>query len=214
MQDIKFIIIYDTYCGWCYGAAPVFDALIKTNANVEVLHRHLFQGINAPKMKEGKGDYILKMDAQIAKLTGQEFSQKYIENVVLSNNEILDSTYSALAAALVHEQGAFKEFSLRQRLEKQRFIEGKSAQNREAIIQALIEEGIEPDSAQCFDNKHNVIKADMLSKRAVKLMAQVSSNGVPTILKIEGNTITKINHSQFYSHPELISSLATTSTLN
>lgn len=207
MKDTKFIIIYDTYCGWCYGAAPIFDALVKTGTKVEVLHRHLFQGANAPQMKDGKGDYIVKTDAHISQLTGQIFSETYTDNVVRSKTEILDSTYSALGAAVVHEMGAKREFSLRQRLETQRFIDGTSAQNRNAVVQALIDEGVESETAKQFDNPKNLEKARALSQKAIELMAKVGANGVPTILKIEDGNIEKIDHSKFYGKPELIQSL-------
>ncbi|WP_282154123.1 hypothetical protein [Ruegeria atlantica] len=49
----RFTYIYDTYCGWCYGAAPVIDALIESGADVTVMHRHLFQGANAYRMGDG-----------------------------------------------------------------------------------------------------------------------------------------------------------------
>ncbi|KJZ12280.1 hypothetical protein TW85_15925 [Marinomonas sp. S3726] len=212
MKDTQFIIIYDTYCGWCYGAAPLFDALVETGAQVKVLHRHLFQGMNAPRMKDGKGDFILKMDAHISSLTGQVFSQAYQDNVVLSDAEILDSTYSALAAALVHEQGPVKEFSLRQRLEEQRFINGVSAQNRGVVVQTLIEDGVEPDSAQLFDNAENIAKASEISQQAIELMARVSSGGVPTLVKITDGHIEKIDHSAFYGQPELIKTLVSANT--
>ena len=214
MKGTKFVIIYDTYCGWCYGAAPLFDALVETDSHVEVLHRHLFQGMNAPRMNEGKGEFILKMDAHISGLTGQVFSQAYTDNVVLSDVEILDSTYSALAAALVHELGAVKEFSLRQRLEEQRFINGVSAQNRDVVVQALIEEGVEPDSAQRFDNPENIAKASEISQQAIELMARVSSGGVPTLVKITDGNIEKIDHSAFYGQPELIKTLVNKHTTN
>ncbi|WP_086930758.1 DsbA family protein [Agarilytica rhodophyticola] len=207
MKNTKFIIIYDKYCGWCYGAAPNFDVLVNTGAKVEILHLHLFQGTNAPRVKEGKGDYIVKTDARISQLTEQTFSEAYTDNVVRSKTEILDSTYSALGAAVVHGMGAKKEFSLRQRLEKQRFIDGTSDQNRNAVIQALIDEGVEPEAAEQFDSQKNIEKAHALSKKAIALMAQVGLHGVPTILKIEGGNIEAMDHSKFYGKLELIPSL-------
>jgi putative protein-disulfide isomerase len=81
MTTPKFTIIYDTYCGWCYGSAPIFDALLDTGAEIEVLHQHLFQGPLAYKMSESKGALVLKADARIHKLTGQLFSKIYTKNV-------------------------------------------------------------------------------------------------------------------------------------
>ena len=211
MSKNKFIIIYDTYCGWCYGAAPIFDALLHSGANVEVLHRHLFQGENAPRMRDGKGDYIVGMDARIAQLTGQNFSEIYTQNVIRSKVEVLDSSYSALAAALVHDQGAEKEFSLRRRLEKLRFVEGTSAQDKQAVINALVDEGVDYDQAVQLDHPSNTKKAQSISQRAIELVSFVGSAGVPTILQVKAEKIEQVDHSAFYGSPELVLSLLETS---
>lgn len=207
MSKNKFIIIYDTYCGWCYGAAPIFDALLESGAKVDVLHRHLFQGENAPRMRDGKGDYIVRMDARIAQLTGQHFSEIYSRNVIRSEVEVLDSSYSALAAALVHDQGSEKEFSLRRRLEKLRFVAGTSAQDKQAVINALVDEGVDYDQAVRFDHPSNIKKAKNISQHAIELMNLVGSAGVPTLLRVKGEKVEQVDHSAFYGSPELVLSL-------
>ncbi len=210
MSNEKFTIIYDTYCGWCYGAAPIFDALVDTGTNVEVLHRQLFQGPLAYRMSEGKGALVLKADARIQELTGQKFSQTYKQNVVLSDTEVLASHYTAQAAALVHEQGPRKEFALRQRLERARYIEGILASNRDAVITALLAEGVSANTAAQIGTQALADKADLVARKAENLMAQVGSQGVPTILRTEGGLITQIDHSAFYGRPAEIASLVLT----
>ncbi|WP_342076990.1 DsbA family protein [Yoonia sp. SS1-5] len=207
MSDPKFTIIYDTYCGWCYGAAPVFDALVATGADVEVLHRHLFQGPLAYRMSEGKGALVLKADARIHALTGQEFSDVYKKNVVLSDTEILASHYTAQAAALVHAQGPAKEFALRQRLEKARYIDGVSAADRDAVVAALRAEDVPADQADQLGSADLAARAAVTTRKAESLMAQVGSQGVPTVLKTVGDTISQIDHSAFYGRPEDVASL-------
>lgn len=207
MPDTKFTIIYDTYCGWCYGAAPVFDALLDTGVEVDVLHRHLFQGPLAYRMNAGKGALVLKADARIHQLTGQEFSDTYKENVVLSDTEVLASDLTAQAAALVHDQGAHKEFALRRRLENARFIDGKLASNRTAVIDALLAEGVSASDANQIGTPALVAKADTMSRKAQDLMALVGSQGVPTVLRVVGSKITQIDHSAFYGQPENVAAL-------
>lgn len=46
----KIVVIDDTFCGWCYGAAPVFDAIADTDSKVKDVHRHLFQDNSAHRM--------------------------------------------------------------------------------------------------------------------------------------------------------------------
>ena len=162
-------------------------------------------------MRDGKGDYIVGMDARIAQLTEQHFSEIYTRNVIRSKVEVLDSTYSALAAALVHNQGAKKEFSLRRRLEKLRFVAGKSAQDKQAVINALVDEGVNYDQAVQLDYPSNTKKAQSISQRAIELMSRVGSTGVPTILQVKGEKVEQVDHSAFYGRPELVLSLLETS---
>lgn len=207
MPDPKFAIIYDTYCGWCYGAAPIFDALVATGVEVEALHRHLFQGAMAYRMRDGKGALVLKADARIHSLTGQEFSETYKQNVVLAETEILASHYTAQAAALLHDQGPRKEFALRKRLERARYIDGISACDRDHVVAALVAEGVAPDDAEQIGTEKLATKAATTSHKAQALMARVGSQGVPTILRSDADAVTQIDHSAFYGRPEEIASV-------
>lgn len=200
----KFIIIYDTYCGWCYGADPIFQALAAENVEIETLHRHLFQGPYAYKMSEGKGDHIMLADAQIAKLSGQYFSQTYIENVVRSNSEVLESGLSAQAAALVHSKGARAELALAAKLQKTRYVDGVSAANRSVVVETLIEEGVSPSDAEKIGTPELATKAKDVSIKATELMDLVGARGVPTLLQLKDDQYQVINHSAFYTQPEMI----------
>jgi len=206
MPSEKFIVIYDTFCGWCYGAAPVFDALIKTDADVEVLHRHLFQGASAPEMKAGKGAQILQTIPHIEALTGQTFSDAFKSDIALSETEVLESGLSAQAAALVHDQGPEKEFALRRRLENLHFGEGMSSSDRQAIVDALIAEGVAPDQAKRIGTPELAAGATALASRAHSLMTAVGSRAVPTVLKVKGDKVTQVDHQAFYGRPEAVPS--------
>jgi len=202
MSNTKFIIIYDTYCGWCYGSAPLFDAMITSGVEVDVLHKNLFRNEFAYRMKEGKGDLVMEADAKIASLSGQSFSQEYVDNIVLSETEVLDSTLTAQAAALLHDQGARKEFSLRARLEKNRYLHGISAQNRESVVDALIAEGISRDEANLLGTPALAKRSDAIAEKANDLMHSAGTRGVPTVLKMSDDTIEVIDHSAYYGNPE------------
>lgn len=207
MPDSEFIVVYDTYCGWCYGAAPIFDALVAHGAKVKPLHRHLFQGPLAYRMSAGKGAQILKADARIQQLTGQEFSETYKANIVLSDSEVLASLYTAQAAALVHSYGPEKEFAVRRRLEKARYIDGVSAADRDSVVAALIAEGIPETVAEKIGTHELAAQAEATARIAKSLMEQVGAHGVPTVLKVTGNIITSIDHTAYYGQPEKIAEL-------
>ncbi len=166
MSDKKTVIIYDTFCGWCYGAAPVFDAILDVGENVEVFHRHLFQGRAAPRMSEGKGEQILTLIPQVEALTGQTFSQSFKNKIARSPTEVLESGLSAQAAALEHDLGPAKEFAVRHRLETLHFGEGVSSNDRRAIISALIAEGVAPEEAERIGTPELAAEAAALASKA------------------------------------------------
>lgn len=212
MSDEKTVIIYDTFCGWCYGAAPVFDAILDAGENVEVFHRHLFEGRAAPRMSEGKGEQILTLIPQVEALTGQTFSQSFKDKIARSQTEVLESGLSAQAAALVHDLGPEKEFAVRHRLETMHFGEGVSSNNRQAIINALIAEGIALEEAERIGTPELEAKAAALANKAKALMASVQSRGVPTVLKVNGDQVTQLDHQAFYGRPEAIEEIFETAT--
>ncbi|WP_299699103.1 DsbA family protein [uncultured Tateyamaria sp.] len=206
MPDEKLIVIYDTFCGWCYGASPVFDALIETDAEVEVLHRYLFQGASAPKMSEGKGAQILQTIPHVQALTGQVFSEAFKSKIALSETEILESGLSAQAAALIHDQGPQKEFALRRRLENLHFGEGMSSSNRQAIVDALIAEGVPADQVERVGTPELAAEAAKISAQAQAWMSAVGSRGVPTVLRVTDDDVTQVDHQSFYGRAKAVPS--------
>lgn len=214
MSDEKITIIYDTYCGWCHGAAEVFDKIETSGAEVEVLHRHLFQGDYRPKMSEGKGAQIVDhLIPRIEALTGQTFTQAYKDKIAGSPTEVLTSAYSAHAAALVHDQGTEREFAIRRRLEDLHFGQGVSSTDRAAIVAALIDEGIAPEEAEKLGTPALAAKAEALADRARALMASVGSQGVPTVLKTSDGKVSRVDHQAYYGRAEAVPSTTSGLTL-
>jgi len=207
VPDTKFIIIYDTYCGWCYGAHPVLTAVAKGAAQVKAYHRHLFQGANAHRMANGFGAQAEKYDAQIGQMSGQPFSKTYVEKILRSETEVLASELTALAAAGVRERGALAEMSLAGRLQKARFVDGVSAHDRDPIIQALIAEGVPRLEAENFDNEDNVDKAEASTRTANDWMNAVGAKGVPTLITIRDDKMSTVDLTVLMSDPSKIRTL-------
>ncbi|MEM1039141.1 MAG: hypothetical protein AAGI12_06680 [Pseudomonadota bacterium] len=198
----RFTYIYDTYCGWCRGAHPTIAALIKSGAHLEMLHVHLFQGANAHRMADGFGKVALAHDTRVAGLSGQDFDQRYINQVLQSSTEVLDSTFTAWAAAAVHNQGAEAEIKLAHDLQNQRYLEGVSAQNRGAVeaaiarlgVTAALEEGAEA--------------AAQISARAREMLAHLNLNGVPQLIVEDNGRCSALSIADFYKTPTAVTALA------
>jgi putative protein-disulfide isomerase len=198
----RFTYIYDTYCGWCYGASPVIDALIESGVDVTMMHRHLFRGPHAHRMGDGFGKLALQYDRRIQQLTGQKFSDAYVENILGNPNEVLESGLTAQAAALVHDQGAKAELKLAQALQKARYVAGISAANSDLVRKVLAEFGV----GRALDEGKG--PARKISAEAAKLQASAGAQGVPTLLQHTGGKTTQVNISTYYDLPEEIAALA------
>lgn len=208
MSNKKFTVIYDTYCGWCYGAAPVLEALVATGAEVETLHRQLFSGANAHKMADGFGAQAIQIDGRIGELSGQTFSPEYIENILRSKTEILDSKLTAQAAVLVHDKGPEVELSLAARLQEARYVDGASATDRDVVVAALTAEGVLAEDAEKIGSKELEEKAAHMARQAETVLSRVGAGGVPTVLMhVDGKT-ELVDVARYFGRPEAISLLA------
>jgi putative protein-disulfide isomerase len=140
----------------------------------------------------------------IEELTGRKFSKAFKDNIARSPTEVLESGLSAQAAALVHDQGAEREFALRRRLEDLHFKRGVSSTDRQAIVEALIAEGVSSADAERIGTPGLIAQAARHSARARALMASVGSGGVPTLLKVSGGQMTQVDHQALYGRPEAV----------
>lgn len=102
----RIIYIYDTYCGWCYGAAPVVSALQDSGAEVSVMHRHFVRGPKAYRTGVGFSRMALQYDRHIAQLTRRPLSDRCAAKVSGRTDEVLTSGHTAQTAALAHDHGA------------------------------------------------------------------------------------------------------------
>lgn len=203
----KFTIIYDTYCGWCYGASRVLEALVDIVPEAEVYHSYLFQGPNSHKMSEGFGAQAESFDARIGQLSGQEFSQLYVQNVLKGPDEVLESGLTAQAAALVHPRGAVAEMALAGRLQKARFVDGKSAQDQSHIAQVLLALGADQSDVDRLGTPELAALALERSQKASTIMHKARANGVPCVLMRDETGAHQVNLAAFYQDPASVSRL-------
>lgn len=198
-----FTIIYDTYCGWCYGAAPVLEALVRTG-KAELYHRYLFQGPNAYRMGDGFGTQAAVINARIHALTGQPFGATYKSNILQSEDEVLESGLSAQAAFLIHHRGPEIELKLARSLQHGYFVEGRSTQDVAFVTEALAKLGL---NSQRLGAPDVIDGARARAADAEQINRLAGSTGVPTVLR-HTDTTEIINLSEFYNAPTEIIHLA------
>jgi putative protein-disulfide isomerase len=198
----RFIYIYDTYCGWCYGAAPFVSALMDSGAHVSVMHCSLFQGVNAHRMGDWFGRIALQYDRLIAQLSGQVFSDAYRQKVLGNPDEVLETGLTAQAAALVHDQSAKVEMALARQLQTARYVQGVSASAEAEILKTLAQFGVTSSL------KYGAGMAAEISAEATALMAHCGLQGVPALLREQNGRIEQITIPNFYKAPKQIAAFA------
>ncbi|WP_417278771.1 DsbA family protein [Celeribacter sp.] len=198
----RFTYLYDTYCGWCYAGAPVISALVEADAEVTMHHRLLFAPDHAQRMGMGLGAMIEQHDARAEQLSGQPFSELYRENILRAPEEKLDSSLTAAAAALVHDQGAKVEMALARRLQKARWEEGRSAQDADYITEILREDfGVDAPLSEGQEPALN------MARETETLMHQYGLSGVPILIMERDDTLYNVALSDYYRQPDEIVTL-------
>jgi putative protein-disulfide isomerase len=203
----KFTIIYDTYCGWCYGGARVLEALVERAPEAQVYHSYLFKGPNSHKMSQGFGAQAEQFDARIGQLTGQEFSRAYVQNVLQGADEVLESGLTAQAAVLVQSQGGVAELDLARQLQKARYVDGMSAQNTAHVAQALKNAGVSDDDIAKLGTPDLAARALERSRQADVILREAQANGVPCLLMRDNEGLHQINVGAFYQDPSAVEQL-------
>ncbi len=102
---------YDALCGWCFGFAPAFDEFHQRHHDhltFEVVSGGLF-GDNPDKMPVGRVNEAaphIKQGAYkaVEERTGVTFGAPFLEDLFGEGKLVLDSTYPAIAMAIVKDQ--------------------------------------------------------------------------------------------------------------
>ncbi|TIU69189.1 MAG: DsbA family protein, partial [Mesorhizobium sp.] len=96
MSNATLTYLFDPLCGWCYGATPMLDRLEKSGVVLELLPTGLFSGAGARPLDAGFAAHAWANDQRIERLSGQVFSQAYVDNVLNVRGTLLDSGSATL----------------------------------------------------------------------------------------------------------------------
>jgi len=179
------IYLYDPMCGWCYGAMPAIHGLADLNGCiVEPVPTGLFGGDPAKRIDAGMAQHIEQIDARIASMSGQRFSDVY-RRKVLGNPEMpFDSRPATLALTAVSKWNVLRELDGLHALQRERFVAGRDISNRDVIAQALAASlGDEPDTWLTRMADPTLAHAtETRMRRANKIMKSIGVQGVPALV--------------------------------
>ena len=192
-------VIYDPYCGWCYGAAPLVEAARAVPGLEIVLHGGVMMaGNNRQQMTPRLRDFILQHDQRIAALSGQPFGEGYRE--LLNDTTVwLDSTPPTMA---IEAAGRFgKALDMLHGIQQAHFVEGRRIAESGVLIGVAEELGIAREEfVLAFAAAMEAPGGHIRESRA--LLQQVGGSGFPTFAREQDSTLRLLDSSGYLGQPE------------
>ena len=192
--------IFDPLCGWCYAAAPLFDAAAAAGFTIKLHAGGMFTGPRRKQIDNQWRDYVMPHDQRIAALTGQAFGENYYEGLLRDTSIVLDSAPPIRAMLAVAALGGNKLAYLHA-VQLAHYRDGKSASDEQNLHLLAEKMGIDGAAfTKEFAQNEDAFYQHILASRA--LMNQLGAQGFPSVALTtsEGN-LHLLNHSRFYGHP-------------
>ncbi|MDG6226567.1 DsbA family protein [Glaesserella parasuis] len=131
---MKIYYLFDPLCGWCYGASATLQKLNKIYPLTLTPTGLFYQ--SGRKMDTDFACYAWSNDQRIEKLTGQPFSQAYLENVLQGQGEF-NSANSLLALTAVQQIAPEQELAVLSALQTARYVDGLDNADFAVVEQVL-----------------------------------------------------------------------------
>jgi putative protein-disulfide isomerase len=199
LDPAKLHCIYDPYCGWCYGAAPLLAAARKVDGLPIELHGGgMMAGNNRKQMTPDLRDFILQHDQRIAAMTGQPFGPGYRE-LLDDTTAWLDSTPPTMAIAVAGQFG--KALEMLDAVQQAHFLEGRRIAEARVLI----------DLAQGLDiprDEFTLAFAQAMQapgghiRESRELLARVGGQGFPTFVFEKDGQLEMLPSAQYLGKPE------------
>jgi len=192
-------VIYDPFCGWCYGAAPLIEAARGIDGLEIVLHGGgMMAGNNRQQMTPALRDFILPHAQRITALSGQHFGEGYL--AMLDDTSVwLDSTPPTMAIAAAAQWTC--ELDMLHRVQSTHFMEGRRIGEARVLTDIAEEIGIaRQEFAIALATALQSAGDHIRESRA--LLKQVGGSGFPTFALESNGGFEMLASAQYLGRPE------------
>jgi putative protein-disulfide isomerase len=179
--------VYDPFCGWCYGAAPMITAATAIpGLEIQAHGVGMLSGDKSKLMSGEWRDFVRPHEARITAFSKQTFADAYVQGVLEHESVQLDSS-PPIAAMLTAQQLSGRGIEMLKRLQIAYYQEGRAIADRGVIAGIASELGFEPDT---FMATFDLITADSLQdhiNRSNGMLEALNARGFPAFaLEIDG----------------------------
>lgn len=187
MRTATLHYIYDPFCGWCYGAAPmIMAATAIPGLEIQAHGVGMLSGDKSKSMSSDWRDFVRPHEARITAFSKQTFADAYVQGVLENETVYLDSS-PPIAAMLTAQQLSGDGIEMLKRLQMAYYQEGRAIADRGVIADIASELGFEPDA---FMATFDAITADSLQDhidRSNEMLEALNARGFPAFaLEIDG----------------------------
>ncbi|WBY06494.1 DsbA family protein [Sphingomonas sp. 7/4-4] len=198
----RFIYLFDPLCGWCYGASAGVDTLAsRPGVSVELLPTGLFSGAGARALDAGMTSHIWAADQRIAELTGAAFTERYRDQI-LAGTSLLDSGPATLALTAVSLSAPAREYEALNAIQKARYVEGRDITNPVILAEVLASLDLAGAAAMIAEPQATLLNANQERvTRARALMQRFGLNGVPALVRDDGQDLALADAGALYRNP-------------
>lgn len=205
MKDVTLHYLYDPFCGWCYGAAPLISAARELpGLKIQAHGLGMLSGENARWMYPEWRDFVLPHERRIHALSGQPFGPAYVDGVQQRTDVRLDSS-PPIAAMLAAETLAGRGLDMLKRLQIAYYQEGRAIAETPVIVELAAEIGLD---AQAFTAAFDIASREQLAPHLEgtrHLLHQLQAQGVPTLALERDGTQTPLPFGRYLGRPERFS---------
>ncbi|WP_338524573.1 DsbA family protein [Pseudomonas batumici] len=179
--------LYDPFCGWCYGAAPMVSAAMTVpGLDIQAHGVGMLSGDRSKIMSSEWRDFVRPHEARITAFSKQTFSDAYVQGVLEHENVRLDSS-PPIAAMLTAQHLSGRGIEMLKRLQTAYYQEGRAIADRAVIAEIASELGFKPD---VFMETMDSVTTSTLQghiQQSNELLETLHARGFPAFaLEIEG----------------------------
>ncbi|WP_217577757.1 DsbA family protein [Mesorhizobium sp. GbtcB19] len=209
MTDTTVTYLFDPLCGWCYGSTPMLDRLAASGVTLELLPTGLFSGSGARPMDEGFAAHAWANDQRIERLSGQVFSQAYLDNVLNVRGTLLDSSAATLGVSAAGLDDPRLRLAALKAIQRARYVDGRDIVTVDGVAQVLADAGMADTAAAVKAPTDEVLAAHReLVGRGRGLFQRLHANGVPSLAVIRNDAPRLISsNALFGSYENLVAHL-------
>jgi putative protein-disulfide isomerase len=199
--EVKLHYIYDPFCGWCYGLAPLITVADEMDGIKVVPHSGgMLAGERAQMMSADWRDFVRPHEERIKALSGQKFGENYTSKTQFDYRVLLDSG-PPTAAMIAAEEVAGAGVAMLKRLQVAYYVEGREITKREEIIRNAEELGLDVVKfGEAFDRASAGLDGHFSATQV--LLKKLGGQGYPLLAIEKEDGLYKLHLGSLFGKPE------------